>query len=202
VLVVDRVSGLPIAVPSIDEPTRVNFSDITGHWAEVTIKEAVKRGVISGYPEGTFRPNATIIRAEFVTMLMNALKPTSESTTLSFSDTQMIPVWAKNSIVQSVEAGIVSGYEDGSFRPFANIKRMEMAVMIAKAYGMGMAIGDTTGFSDDSEIPDWAKGAVIVIKQLGIVEGRGNNKFVPNETATRAEAATMIMNLLQAKITK
>ncbi|NHN33069.1 S-layer homology domain-containing protein [Paenibacillus agricola] len=95
----------------------------------------MKQGIVEGYPEGTFKPNALITRAEFVMMLMNALKLTSEDATLSFTDTQRIPDWAKNVITQSVEAGIVSGYDDGSFRPFANITRMEVAVMIAKAYG-------------------------------------------------------------------
>lgn len=202
VLVVDQASGLPIAVPSVDESKEVNFSDIAGHWAESTIKEAVKQGVTNGYPDETFKPNATITRAEFVMILMNAWKPASEVTTLSFSDTPMIPEWAKNAIAQAVEAGIVSGYEDESFRPSANITRMEMAVMIAKAYGEDQATVGTTGFADDSEIPDWAKGAVFTIKQLGIVEGRGDNKFIPNETATRAEAVTMIMNLLHVKNTK
>lgn len=56
-----------------------------------------------------------------------------------------------------------------------NITRMEMAVMIAKAYGADMATEAMTSFSDDSEIPKWAKVAVLAIKQLGIVEGRGGS---------------------------
>ncbi|MDQ0087591.1 hypothetical protein J2T12_000985 [Paenibacillus anaericanus] len=202
VLVVDQSSGLPISAPTIDEPKEVNFSDIAGHWAESTIKQAMKRGVTSGYPDGTFKPDATITRTEFVMMLMNALKPASEVSTLSFTDMEEIPAWSKLAIAQAVEAGIVSGYNDGSFHPFANITRTEMAVMIAKAYGADLATGAMTGFSDDSEIPIWAKEAVEIMKQLHIVEGRGGNRFVPNETATRAEAVTMIMNLLYAKITK
>jgi hypothetical protein len=55
--------------------------------------------------------------------------------------TEMAIKRAKNAIAQSVEVGIVSGYVDGSFRPFANITRMEMAVMIANAYGMDMTTG-------------------------------------------------------------
>jgi|GEM_PF-3791189 len=202
VLVVDQASGMPITSPSIDEPNENNLSDIAGHWAESTIKEAVKRGVASGYPNGIFKPDATITRAEFVMMLMNALKPASEVSALNFTDTAEIPAWSRQAVAYAVEAEIVSGYNDGSFRPFAEIARMEMAVLIAKAYGADMATVTMTGFSDDSEIPEWAKGAVLVMKQLGIVEGRGGNRFVPNETATRAEAVTMIMNLLNVKSTK
>ena len=71
-----------------------------------------------------FRPNTTITRAELVMILMNGQKLTSKVTTLKFSDAPMIPAWVKSAIAQSVESGIVSGYGDGSFRPFANMKRI------------------------------------------------------------------------------
>ncbi|MNI41142.1 Endo-1,4-beta-xylanase A precursor [compost metagenome] len=199
VLVVDKKSGLPIATPSINDSTEVKFNDITGHWAEATIKQAVKQGIVNGYTDGSFKPDATITRAEFVTMLMNAWKPSNGITTLSFTDTNEIPAWAKNAIIQAVESGLLSGYTDGSFRPDGNIARMEMAMMIAKAYGAKIPTDVATGFSDESEIPEWAKGAVFMIKQIGIVNGRDGNQFAPKETVTRAEAVTVIINLLRAK---
>jgi hypothetical protein len=73
------------------------------------------------------------------------------------------------------------------------------AMVIAKASGAKIQTNVVTGFSDDSEIPNWAKGAVFTMKQLGIVKGRGSNQFAPKGTAARAEAVTMIMNLLQTK---
>ncbi|MFD0960980.1 S-layer homology domain-containing protein [Paenibacillus chungangensis] len=71
--------------------------------------------------------------------------------------------------------------------------------MIARAYGAGMATVDFTGFADDSDIPAWAKPEVLAVREAGIIEGIGNNVFAPDATATRAEAITMIMNLLKAK---
>ncbi|TXK79855.1 S-layer homology domain-containing protein [Paenibacillus sp. N3.4] len=196
VLVVDKKSGLPIVAT---ESTEVNFSDIAGHWAEETIKQAVRQGIVNGYTDGSFKPDATITRAEIVTMLMNAWKPSNGNTTLSFTDTNEITTWAKKAITQAVESGILSGYTDGSFRPDGNIARMEMAMMIAKAYGAKIPTDVATGFSDESEIPEWAKGAVFMIKQIGIVKGRDGNQFAPKETVTRAEAVTVIMNLLHVK---
>jgi tripartite motif-containing protein 71 len=147
----------------------------------------------------TFKPNATVSRAEFTVMLMNALKLTSDGVKLSFSDSDKIVIWARQAVAQSVESGIVSGYEDGSFRPTANITRAELAAMIAKVYGARSTTIDATDFADDNDIPVWGKSAIAAMKELGIISGRGDNKFAPKETATRAEAVKIIMNLLEAK---
>jgi hypothetical protein len=96
-----------------------------------------------------------------------------------------------------VQAGIVSGYEDASFRPDARITRAEMATMIAKALQVHLDTVAQTGFADDEDIPEWAKGAVDAIRKLGIVNGRDGNRFVPNDTATRAEAVVMLLRMLE-----
>jgi GH18 family chitinase len=197
VLVVDQATGLPIIDSSTESTTGAQFSDISGHWAEADIKQAVSDGIVKGYTDGTFKPNATVTRAEFAVMLMNALKPTGKGVELSFTDS--IPVWAQTSIAQALEADIVRGYEDKTFRPNASISRSELVVMIARAVGVDGAVASSTGFADDSKIPTWAKGAIAAVKKLGIVSGRDGNLVAPTETATRAEAVTIIMNLLQTK---
>ncbi|MGO4180699.1 S-layer homology domain-containing protein [Paenibacillus sp. TAF43_2] len=190
VLVVDQATGLPVTDSS-------NFSDTTGHWAEAQIKQAVSKGIVKGYSDGTFKPNATVTRAEFAVMLMNALKPADNDTKLSFTD--HIAEWAQKAIAQASEAKIVNGYEDGSFRPAASISRSELAVMMARAAKADTTAATVTNFADDSQIPVWAKGSVAAVKELGIISGRSGNLFVPNDTATRAEAVTIIINLLQLK---
>ncbi len=183
----------------VEEPEIPSFSDITGHWGEANIKQAVQQGIVSGYPDGTFKPNAPISRAEFTVMLMNALKSEAEGEALSFTDGGNIGAWARAAVAKSIQAGIVSGYADGSFRPGANISRAELAVMAARAYGETTSIHADTGFADDSDIPAWARAAIAKVKQLGIVSGQGGNRFAPNANATRAEAVTIILNLLHAK---
>lgn len=179
------------------EPT-IRFSDIAGHWAEASNHAAVDAGIVKGYDDGTFKPDAAVTRAEFAVMLMNVLKPQSTGAELTFADTAEIGSWASLAVAQAVEAGIVTGYGDGSFRPAANITRAELAVMIARAYGSNIETDASapTGFADDGDIPVWAKGAVAAVRQLGIVQGRNDGQFAPNATATRAEAVAMIMNLL------
>ncbi|WP_221469273.1 S-layer homology domain-containing protein [Cohnella nanjingensis] len=180
-----------------DEPS---YADIAGHWAQEQIKQAVKNGIVKGYTDGTFKPNATITRAEFAVMLANALKLDGEDTSLSsFKDESKIAAWAKTAVARSVKAGIITGYDDKSFRPAANISRAELAVMIARANGSAGTSATETSFADDAKIPAWAKGAVAAVHAAGIVKGREGNKFDPTATATRAEAVVMIMNMLQSK---
>ncbi|MFD2330820.1 InlB B-repeat-containing protein [Cohnella sp. GCM10020058] len=173
-----------------------NFSDISRHWAEASIKQAVSLGIVKGYPDGTFNPNRTVTRAEFAVMLMNALKPQVEGTALTFTDKEKIGAWAQKSVAQAVQAGILAGYEDGTFRPNAEITRAEMAVMIAKAWGQSAEAATATGFADDKDIPAWAKGAVGAVKKLGIIEGKGANAFAPGDKATRAESVTVLLKML------
>lgn len=121
--------------PTKDPSGNPAFLDITGHWAEVSIKNAVNGGIVSGYPDGTFKPDMTVTRAEFAVMLMNAWKLQGEGVVLTFTDNAKIGAWAQQAIAKAVKAGIIHGYEDGSFRPDAQITRAEMAVIIANAMG-------------------------------------------------------------------
>ncbi|MFC3801520.1 S-layer homology domain-containing protein [Cohnella sp. GCM10012308] len=173
----------------------IGLSDISGHWAETNIKQAVGMHIVGGYPDGSFKPNAAVTRAEFAVMLMNALKPQQEGAALAFADQEQIGAWAQRAVAQAVQASIIHGYEDGTFRPNAKITRAEMAVMLSSALGQSVQ-AKTTGFADDKDIPAWAKGAVAALSQLGIIEGKGANRYAPGNPATRAEAVTVLLNML------
>lgn len=180
-----------------EQPT--SFNDISGHWAEDNIKQAVSAGIVSGYQDGTFKPNRAVTRAEFAVMLMNALKPQGDEAALTFTDKEKIGTWAQKSVMQAVYAGIITGHEDNTFRPDAEITRSEMATMIAKAWAQTVEVKTATGFADDKYIPDWAKGAAAAMKELGIIEGKSTNQFAPNDKTTRAEAVTVLLRMLAQK---
>ncbi|RJX38992.1 hypothetical protein D3P09_15920 [Paenibacillus pinisoli] len=173
-----------------------HFTDIAGHWAEDDIKRAVEKGIVSGYPDHTFRPGHHVTRAEFTVMLAGALKLEENRLPMSFSDNELIEDWATKAVAQVAQAGIINGYADGSFRPNASITRSEMAVMIERALQLPIDVTASTSFDDDAAIPQWAKGSIEAIRTLGIVDGRGGNHFVPNETATRVEAIVMLLRML------
>ena len=178
------------------EKPAVSFSDIAGHWAEGSIKQAVSEGIVAGYPDETFRPNHSVTRAEFTVMLAGALKSDGTGAGLQFKDQNKLGAWTKRAVALAVQAGIVSGYKDGSFRPDAKITRAEMASMIARALKVPLEANGQTGFADNEDIPKWARGAVEATRKLDIVGGRGGNKFVPNDTATRSEAVVMLLRML------
>jgi len=199
VFVVDQMSGKPSVEPPTDTNSPIHLTDIAGHWAEANIKQAASNGMVSGYSDGTFQPDRSVTRAEFTVMLMNVLKPQSEGVILTFADKTNIGEWAQKAVAQAVEAGIITGYEDGSFRPDAEITRLEMAFMLAKVTGQSSETQSATGFADDSEIPVWAKSSIAYLKQTSILQGKGNNRFAPQDRATRAESVTVLLNMLTHK---
>jgi hypothetical protein len=187
------------AVLAVDTNPEVNFSDISGHWAESSIKKAVSGGIVKGYLDGTFKPNQTVTRAEFAVMLMNTLKPQGEGAALTFTDTAKIGAWAQKAVAQAVQAGIVKGYADGSFRPDTTITRAEMAAMVANALKLPAGSNPDTGFADDKKIPSWAKSSVAALKNLGVISGKGKLGFDPSGQTSRAEAVTVLLKMLEQK---
>jgi len=185
--------------PEQPEHSLVTFTDIAAHWAESAIKQAVARRIVNGYSDKTFRPENPVTRAEFIVMLANALKLEGEGVDLTFTDRERIGSWAVKAVAQVVQLGVVNGYSDGSLRPNETITRVEMAAMIARALELPLAANSKTGFTDDGEIPQWAKSAVEAVKLKGIVAGRSGNRFAPQAVTTRAEAVTMLLRLVDKK---
>ncbi|WP_312117210.1 outer membrane protein assembly factor BamB family protein [Brevibacillus reuszeri] len=177
-----------------------SLSDIDRHWAKNAIIEAVSKGIVYGYPDGTFKPDRTVTRAEFAVLLMNALKPAGKGEALIFKDKDAIGPWAEKQIAQCVELGIINGYSDGTFRPNKTITHAEMIVMVVRA--ANLPIGDditTAGFLDEASIPPYARSQVAVAKLYGITNYIADNRFRPNEASTRAESVTAIINMLKVK---
>jgi hypothetical protein len=173
-------------------PVKAVVKDVSGHWAETSINILVNRGAISGYPGGSFKPDNTITRAEFATILIKAfnLEPRSGKV---FSDTS--GHWAEHSIRTATAHGIVSGYNASNFGPNDIITREQMAVMIVKAAKLtNVAEGRT--FDDAAQVSNWAKKAVGIASGEGIISGYPDNTFKPKANATRAEAVTVIIKAL------
>lgn len=171
------------------------LTDIAGHWAENIIQELVALGAISGYPDGTFRPNNNITRAEFATVLVKAFQLEPQGGKV-FKDTA--GHWAQETISTAAFYEIVSGYNADTFGPNDLITREQMIVMVVKAAGLTPA---ATGFSftDSARISEWAGEAMTTAMANGIIGGYPDNTVRPQGNATRAEAATVIVNALKAK---
>ncbi|MCI5604047.1 MAG: S-layer homology domain-containing protein, partial [Clostridia bacterium] len=146
---------------------------------------------ISGYDDGTFRPDNTITRAEAATMISNAygIEPNNEFDN-KFIDVK-IDAWYRDIVCTLVMAERIDGYDDGTFKPENPITRAEFAVLIAK----GKIIkSEDSQFSDVSN--HWAAGYINALAQKGIIGGYEDGTFRPDDYVTRAEAVTMINRAL------
>lgn len=170
------------------------FSDVQGHWAEESIQRAVHLGMINGYPDGRFQPDASINRIEYTAMLVRALNLEGDGVELQFSD--HIPAWSEQELSLALEHELITGYLDGTFRPNQSIDRAEMTAMMMRAMDIEVSHDVTTTFADDASIPDWARGYVAGAVKEDIITGRSGNRFAPNENGTRAEAAVMLLRML------
>lgn len=192
------------ALPKVSEPQTIetDLTDIKQHWAKTAIEALINRGAIGGYKDGSFKPDNQITRAEFVAILNKALPlPSYTPPVPDFNDVSSSD-WFYEAAENAVHAGIIKGY-GGAFNPNQVISREEIAVILVNALGKNseaMArMSETTGFTDDAGMSAWSKGFVITAVQNGLMNGYADRSIKPGGNATRAEACTMIMNLLNVR---
>jgi len=182
-------------IKTIVNASETVFSDISGHWAESRIKQAVKIGFVTGYQDGTFKPNATITRAEFATLLNNAMKNQSTAE-IKLKDIKESD-WYYKQIQKAVAVGFFSGYDDNTFRPNNPITRQEVAKVISSTITTGNIDGDgATLLSDYSSIQEWAKISVNVAFNKSYIMGYPEKLYKPTKALTRAEAVKIIYEIL------
>ncbi|AFH59309.1 hypothetical protein B2K_00950 [Paenibacillus mucilaginosus K02] len=185
--------GVVITVPA--------FTDLGGHWSSKDVELLAGKRVIEGTTDTTFEPESPMTRAQFATLLVRALgvDPAAESTS-RFTD--VTPgAWYGSSVSSAVYAGLIEGFEDGTFQPDASITRAQMATMLSRALkfadrkpNASAALLDS--FTDKGDIGEWAEAAVAEAVHAGIIQGMTDTTFAPAENATRAQAAVMLKRML------
>ncbi|MGF7033694.1 hypothetical protein J2T17_004642 [Paenibacillus mucilaginosus] len=180
-----------------------SFGDVSGHWAQNNIELLANKLVVDGVTDTTFEPERSITRAEFAALVVRSLGLTPMTGSSSFSDVESSD-WFSSTVNSAVYAKIIDGYEDGTFRPNATINREELAAMVVRALDYAGAKPEVTAseqssllakFSDSDEIV-WAEEEVATAIKSGIVDGLTDDTLGARDTATRAQAATMLKRLL------
>ena len=180
------------------------FTDIHNHWAADNILFAASRGLLSGTSDTTFSPNTGMSRGMFVTALgrLAGINPDSYKTG-KFTDVKTDAYYAPY-VNWAAQNGIVEGVTATTFAPDSNINREQMAVIMANyAKKLGYDLPKTlqaVTFADNAQISSWAKNAVRIMQQAGILSGKNGNKFDPKGTATRAEVATVLRRFVEIVI--
>lgn len=189
-------------VPARAEET-VGYSDLEGHWAKGTIELMSRIEVVTGYPDNSFRPDVPITRLDFTVFAVRAMGLTLPAQPqLAFRDAAKIPTDYHGHIAAALEAGLINGFPDNTFRPAEAINRVQMATILGRALRpLGLTV-ETRWFylfQDRESIPSWAEEASIAVKTR-IVTGRVYFRvFAPLDPTTRAEAATMLYRFMEKR---
>ena len=182
------------------------FTDIDIDWCHDEICLAYMLNIVNGTSETTFSPNDSVTREQYLTMLWRMVASPMSQDELSFADSAKISAYAKAAVAWAVRTGIVKGYPDNTFRPGSKISRAEMATMtyrfITSIEGIRLDDGLKAdfGFKDVAANQYYAE-AVNVMANLEIIKGMTATTFAPNDTATRAQAAVIMMRTLAALLT-
>lgn len=175
------------------------FADTAAsYWGYKAISSLTNKGIISGYPDGTFKPEASITRAEFATILVKALGLNTSATTSKFTDITK-DAWYYSTVNAAASANLISGMGDNLFAPNTLITREQMALMISKALGDKTPAADGTElstFKDKSAVSNWAISGMAKAARAGIISGMTTDTLAPTANATRAQATEMIYKML------
>ena len=176
----------------------VAFKDVpASHWANNYIKALSAKGVIAWFPDGTFKPNDIVTRAQFAAIINKAFTPAAKRTAINFSDVST-RYWGYQAIQTASRGGFLSGYPNKTFKPELQIPRVQ--VLVSLANGLELTAPDQNSLSfynDASQIPNWAKDSVsaATVKQV-VVNYPTVKQLNPNNQATRAEVAAFVYQAL------
>ncbi|MEL6160593.1 MAG: S-layer homology domain-containing protein [Cyanobacteria bacterium J06627_32] len=191
------------------------FSDIARHWARESIVALAKRSLISGYPNGTFRPNAVVSRAEYAALMMRAFSDLeAKRPAVAFED--VLPeYWARGAIDWATSRELFSGDESGRFLPQRSISRVQAIVVLVAALSadqMSEAVSGTEAqtvaqqltarinetFIDAGEIPQYARDAVGIAIAQNLLETLPEpRKLEPRRAMTRGDVAALLCQALK-----
>ncbi|MEQ9238557.1 S-layer homology domain-containing protein [Coleofasciculus sp. E2-BRE-01] len=173
------------------------FADIQNHWAKPFIQGLIDKGVISGFTDGTFKPDEKMTRAQYAALLVKAFNPSAKRDGIKFTDVAD-DFWAKNVIQEAYRGEFLSGFPDNTFKPNNNVQRAQVIVSLVN--GLGLSASDETvliTYSDRAAIPDYAKDEVNTATKKKIVVSYPDTKQLdPTKDATRAEVAAMVYQAL------
>lgn len=184
--------------------SKMSFIDIENHWAKKEIQLLASKQILKGQTDESFVPDDNITRAEFAALLVRGLGLTDPAEERHNLTDVHADDWFSGSVGAAVRAGIITGYEDHTFRPNQFVTREEMAVMISKtiqfAQNKGVNALDEqllAKFIDGDQVSPWAQASLLEVLKAKIMVGSPDNTLHPVDHATRAEATVCIKRLLE-----
>jgi parallel beta-helix repeat protein len=185
---------------AIDSPFIVNadvsvpsFADIQQHWTSEFVRGLASQGMITGFEDGTFRPDAKMSRAQYAALLANTFNPLPKREAANFSD---LPAnfWAAPAIQRVYRGGLMAGFQGGTFQPNQNVTRIQVLLALVNALGLPSGNSNVLSrYEDAAAIPAQTQGSIASATQAQIVVNYPQvNQLNPNREATRGEVAAMV----------
>ena len=205
--IAEEVSEEPEEVEETEETETISFKDVKENdWFYEAVSYAVENGLMSGMSEDIFAPNTPLTREMLAVVLYNVEEQPEGTEANTFTDVKA-DIWYTDAILWANENGIVAGYDNGAYGVGDLITREQFATILYryaqfKGYDTtqgGMAVRE---FSDYENISDYARPAMAWAVNAGIMGGMDDGTLMPQGKATRAEAATMLMNFCENMVEK
>ncbi|MBW4495546.1 MAG: S-layer homology domain-containing protein [Oscillatoria princeps RMCB-10] len=189
---------LPQPAPEIAQG--IIFPDVTGHWAQSFIQALAARDIIRGFPDGTFRPDEPVTRAQFAAMVRKAFPRNSIRSAIEFDDVPRF-YWGYTAIQEAYSIGFLEGYPNRIFQPDQNIPRAQVLVSLATGLNLTARTDPraivTGSFQDAGQIASYAINSIAAATENRLVVNYPSVAFLnPNQIATRAEVAAFIYQAL------
>lgn len=191
-------------MPRIERLIVPKFRDLSSHWAKNDIEKLYSLGILDDQ-SNFFSPNTPMQRYDFAIAIGKAVDlrvleetKSTKTTTSIFSDVSRT-IKDYNYLVSSVDKGIIKGTTPTTFNPNGHLTRQQAATILVRALGLENKAPDPgyqTNYSDDAKISDYARDAVYVATELGLMSG-DNGKFNPKQELKRGQAAAIIERFLE-----
>ncbi|MGB7413427.1 MAG: S-layer homology domain-containing protein, partial [Thermosynechococcaceae cyanobacterium] len=193
-------SSLVAVVSTPAKAQSTQFSDVSfSYWARPFIEKLAEKNIIKGFPDGSFKPDEPVTRAQFAAIVRQAFNEDSIRRYTGFKD---VPdnFWATPAITQAYTTGFMSGYPSNEFKPTQQIPKVQALVSLTSGLQLkstGTVDQSLGRFQDASDLPDYAKPGVAAATETGLVVNYPNAKYLnPNQAATRADIAAFVYQAL------
>ena len=185
------------AAQTAEAPAFSGFTDVgSGDWCYGSVRFCAERGLLAGYADGSFRPDAPVTRAQSVQILWNLAGKPAASQAAAYKDVPA-DAWFLPALSWCAENGFVTGYADGSFRPDAAVTREQLAAMLYR-YEKSLGQGFTgswyfpLAYEDAASVSDFADEAMHYFIMNGVIRGRTETRLDPQGRTTRAQLAVIL----------
>ncbi|MEW4371538.1 S-layer homology domain-containing protein [Paenibacillus kandeliae] len=169
-------------------------TDTQNHWAKQVLNDWQTKGYISGFEDGSLKPDQSVTRSQLAALINKAYGFT-QATSIHYTDVQSSD-WYYNDVAIAKAEGYMEGYKDSTFHPNQQVSRQELAVILTTLKKLKSSNSANT-LTDTVNSPSWSKGSIGAVIDSGLMKG-DEKGFRPKDTTTRAEAVTVLDRSMQA----